>query len=136
MLNLFSRNKQLLDEDIIEWIFNCYAWAFEQFDKDVFANETVLVVPDNQHFPGKETTAEGMASLIFDQVKEYAGMSHWPTRLYNMENRERPIPPNQPITISGALRGKNAPAKLGQTAAQGEDIQLAMPVSSMPVSSM
>ena len=136
MLNFFTNNKQLLDEDIIEWIFNCYAWTLEQFDKDVFINETVLVIPDNQHFPGKETSAEGMASLIFDQVKEYAGMSHWPTRLYNLEHNERPIPPSQPIKISGALRGKNAQTKASQNSVQNESLQSEMPVSAMSVSAM
>jgi len=108
MLNLFNRNKPLLDEDVIEWIFDCYAWAFEQFDKDVFFNESMLVIPDNKHFPGKETTAHGMANLIFDQVKNYAGMAHWPTRLVDLAETNGQMPQQGPIKISGALRGKNA----------------------------
>jgi hypothetical protein len=114
MLNLFKRNQKLLDEEIIEWIFNCYAWAFEQFDKDVFLNETVLVIPDNKHFPGKETTAKGMASLIFDQVKSFAGMAHWPTALYDQTNANHQLSANLPIIINGELRGKNAIAQPGQ----------------------
>ena len=137
MLNLFSRPKALLDDDIIEWIFNCYAWTLEQFDKDVFYNESTLVIPDNKHFPGKETSAEGMANLIFDQVKEYAGMTHWPTRLYNVTDSNCQIPQNQQVMINGALRGKNAVVTSTKTKVKTEhESQSAMPVSSMPVSSM
>lgn len=131
MLNLFNRNKQLLDEDIIEWIFNCYTWAFEQFDKTVFFDETILVIPDNKHFSGKETTAEGMANLIFEQVKAYAAMAHWPTRLVDMsQTNEQPRPLQ--LQVSGTLRGNNAIASFSNPQA----LTNAMPVSSMPISSM
>jgi len=49
-----------------------------------------------------------MANLIFDQVKRYAGMAHWPTRLINLEQSKGEVPSNLPIVIDGALRGKNA----------------------------
>lgn len=128
MLNLFNRNKILLDEDIIEWIFKCYAWTFEQFDKDVFDNETCLVIPDNKHFPGKETSAEGMANLIFKQVKSYAGMSHWPTHLFDLESTQGQVPGDQPVQISGGLRGKKALHAL----VEKDATQSAMPQSSFP----
>jgi len=133
MLNLFNRKQLLLDEEIIEWIFNCYAWTLDQFDKDVFLNETVLVIPDNKHFPGKENSAEGMATLIFDQVKQYAGMAHWPTRLHNLAKNNCNIPPNQSIVIDGALRGKNANVQSKHSAMlQGEYSQSAPIVSGFP----
>lgn len=131
MLNLFNRKQSLLDEEIIEWIFNCYAWTLEQFDKDVFLNETVLVIPDNKHFPGKENSAEGMADLIFGQVKQFAGMSHWPTRLNNMANSSGEVPSNQPIVIDGALRGKNANVQSKQSL-QEANFESAQFVSSSP----
>ncbi|TQV87598.1 hypothetical protein [Aliikangiella coralliicola] len=137
MLNLFSQPKILLDENIIDWIFNCYAWALEQFDRDVFLNESTLVIPDNKHFPGKETSAEGMASLIFDQVKNYAGMTHWPTQLYNLAESNGQVPQSQPVVISGALRGRKAIEQSNQSpSAQSIVFQSAMPQSSMPISSM
>jgi len=128
MLNLFNRNNILLDEDIIEWIFNCYVWTFEQFDKNVFFEETTLVIPDNKHFPGKETSADGMANLIFDQVKQYAGMAHWPTRLFDQTVPNDQIPEQQPIQINGALRGKNAQASFIPDSME----QSEMPISTMP----
>lgn len=122
MLNLFNRNKTLLDEDIIQWIFNCYGWAFEQFDKNVFFNESTLVIPDNKFFPGSETSADGMANLIFDQVKKYAGMAHWPTHLYNVGDANCQIPEKQPVHINGALRGKNAISNLPQSTMPANNI--------------
>lgn len=129
MLSLFKRDKKLLDEDVINWIFNCYSWAFEQFDRKVFIEESVLVIPDNKHFPGKETTAHGMAELIFDQVKQYASMAHWPTQLIDLERTQGSIPPHMPIQISGELRGKNAVAHFTQMPA----VLTAVPISSFPV---
>lgn len=107
MLNFFSRPKISLDDSIIEWIFNCYAWALNHFDSQVFYHETILVVPDNKHFPGSESTMEGMANLIFSQVKDYAGMAHWPTRLFSQNNAGDHSSESQSIQINGSLRGKN-----------------------------
>ena len=94
MFNLFNSNKILLDEEIIEWIFSCYAWAFEQFDSRAFFAETILVIPDNKHFPGSQQSADGMANLIFDQVKKYAGMTHVPTLLKNQDEATDQVPNN------------------------------------------
>ncbi|MET1256196.1 hypothetical protein [Aliikangiella maris] len=138
MLNLFNRHKQLLDEEIIEWIFACFSWTLKEFDQDVFFNETQLVIPDNKHFPGKETTANGMANLIFEQVKNYAGMAHWPTRLFDLTVQPA-IDNSQTVFINGDLRGKNAQVKASPNAAQPNPLlngtQQAMPLSSMPMSS-
>jgi hypothetical protein len=103
MLTFFNRKQLLLDEEIIEWIFNCYAWTLEQFDKDFFVNKADLVIPDNEHFPGRENSADGMASLIFDQVKQYAGMAHWHTPLYNLINSSIVAQSNQQIANEGTF---------------------------------
>ena len=108
MLNIFKRNSLLLEENIIEWIIEAFLWNFKEFGNDVFINETILVVPDNNHFPGKETSADGMANLIFEQVKHYAGMTHWPTQLFNSQQGTPPIPSSQAVVIKGGIRGKNA----------------------------
>ena len=96
-------------------------------------NESVLVIPDNKHFPGKETSANGMASLIFDQVKQFAGMAHWPTQLINLTESNGQIPAIQPFVIDGALRGKNAKTPLNQSdILQASNSQPALFVSSFP----
>ena len=117
MLSLFNRQNPLLDEETVEWIFNCYTWAMDQFDSNVFFKETVLVIPDNTHFPGREQSVEGMANLIFDQVKKYAGMSHWPTRLIDQGAANSQVPIGFSVDMLGDLRGKDAITNIPRTVA-------------------
>lgn len=82
----FSKPANLLDETSILWMFDAFSWALENFNTVDFLNETVLVTPSNTHFPGKEKSAEGMANLILDRVKVYAGMQDWPFQLVDENN--------------------------------------------------
>lgn len=105
MLSKLLKPKALLDEATTLWLFDTFNWALRNLDASVFYDETILVTPSNQHFPGTENSAHGMANLIFRQVKEYAGLKHWPTKLITMaESRPGETPK---IEIRGALRGKN-----------------------------
>ncbi|VAX11175.1 hypothetical protein MNBD_GAMMA25-1653 [hydrothermal vent metagenome] len=103
MLNLFKKN-ETLNEDTSEWIFDSFAWALQNFDQRVFFDETILVIPSNKHFPGRVDSIEGMASLIFEQVKEYAGMKHWPCRLLD-QNQAATAAPTMKVLINGNIRG-------------------------------
>lgn len=102
MLGLF-KSRPLLDEETAHWMFDVYGWALHNFDAGVFYDETILVTPSNTHFPGRENSAQGMAELIFEKVKEYAGLGHWPCRLVNEEALTTIEPPR--VVIEGALRG-------------------------------
>ncbi len=106
MVNLLMfgllQKRQLLDDDSVQWLFESFAWALRNFDADVFYNETILVVPSNEFFPGRENSVHGMASLIFEQVKGYAGLKHWPTLL--LDHNSCMIEPPR-VEIRGALRG-------------------------------
>ena len=103
MFSKLLKPKALLDEETTLWLFDTFTWALRNLEARVFYDETILVTPSNQHFPGRETSAHGMASLIFNQVKEYAGLKHWPTKLTNMAEG---MPVKSPkIEIKGALRG-------------------------------
>ena len=104
MFSKLFKPAQLLDEASINWMFDTFAWSLRNFDADVFFNETILVTPSNEHFPGQEPSAEGMARLIFDRVKVYAGMQHWPFKLVDGHSVEE-IKPVQP-QIEGPLRGE------------------------------
>ena len=104
MFSKFFKPAQLLDETSINWMFDTFAWALRHFDADVFFNETILVTPSNEHFPGQESSAEGMAGLIFGRTKVYAGMQHWPFRLVDGHSVEE-IMPVQP-QIEGPIRGQ------------------------------
>lgn len=101
-LSLF-RSKPLLDEATTQWLFDCFGWALQQFDAQVFRDESVLVLPDDRFFPGRVNSVDGMANLIFDRVKEYAGVAHWPTRL--VDGRQCAALPAPKLVITGSMRG-------------------------------
>lgn len=104
----FLQNKPVLDEESIAWMFDCYAWALTNFDARVFKEETVLVVPTNEHFPGQEQSPTGKANLILDQVKRHAGMTHWPLQLVDEENHVLEAAPK--LLSNAALRGEGSAA--------------------------
>jgi len=99
------KSKPLLDETTVHWLFDCYAWALTQFDAQVFRDETLLVLPNDRFFPGRVGSVEGMANLIFDRVKGYAGVAHWPTRLVDGRQCSAEQPAQR--LMSGALRGSH-----------------------------
>src|SRR5210317_633290 len=103
MLSKLLKPKACLDKETTLWLFDTFAWALRNLDARVFYDETILVTPSNQHFPGTENSVHGMANLIFSQVKEHAGLKHWPTELVNMAEG-RPVE-SPKIEIKGALRG-------------------------------
>lgn len=100
------KSKPLLDDATVQWLFDCYGWALQQFDARVFRDESVLVLPNDRFFPGRVNSVEGMANLIFDKVKEYAGVKHWPTQL--VDGRQCAAQPLARLDIAGPLRGGKA----------------------------
>lgn len=98
----------VVDTDSSEWIFATFGWALQNFDADLFYADTVLVCPTNDYFPGKANSVQGMAQIIFDRVKIYAGVSHWPTLLQD-QSACRNIE-SQQVQIHGALRGSKGVA--------------------------
>jgi hypothetical protein len=112
----FSGKQDLVVEADAHWLFDAFAWSLAHFGRDVFFDETVLVVPDNAHFPGRVDNAAGMAELIFDHVRRYAGMQHWPLRLADPDSCAVKVPPT--LEIRGALRGSKG---IAQTDLHGGD---------------
>ena len=107
MFGLLSK-KPLLDEVASQWLVDAYGWALRHFDAKVFFDESILVTPTNEHFPGRETSAEGMAALIFDRVQTYAGVRHWPFQIVDALNY---VPTDTPPRLNAALlvqRGAHA----------------------------
>ncbi len=70
----FNRQPELLDNDSVVWMFDVFDWAFANFGNYTLPGDKVLIFPSNDHFPGRETSVEGMAALIFSQVKDYLGI--------------------------------------------------------------
>ncbi len=104
VLSLFKK-QPLLEKEIIDLLFNTFAWSLKNFGTDTFYNESILVTPSDQHFPGRESSVEGMATLILDRVKGYAGVPHWPTRLIN-QHHYNTGPATEP-NIQQALESSN-----------------------------
>ncbi len=77
----FIKTAPVLDEESVQWLFDVYEWALESFDAQLFFKRSILVIPSNRYFPGTAASAEEMAQIIFDKVREYAGLKHWPCRL-------------------------------------------------------
>lgn len=97
----FLKTPPVLDEESIQWQFEVYEWALRSFDADIFFNQSLLVEPSNKFFPGNADNIEDMAQLIFDKVKEYAALKHWPCRLST--DQSCATQPSR-VVISGALR--------------------------------
>jgi len=102
MFGLFNREPPL-DEASVEWLFDIYGWSLRNFGAELFFDETLLVLPTNRYFPGSESSVQGMAALILKQVKHYANLSHWPTRVVD-QNQCALEQPAQ-LAIKGAIRG-------------------------------
>lgn len=97
----FLKTQPVLDEESVQWQFELYNWALQNFDADIFFNQSVLVEPSNKFFPGHADSSEEMAQLIFDKVRQYAGLKHWPCRLTT--DQSCAVQPPR-IVVSGALR--------------------------------
>jgi hypothetical protein len=81
----FNKQKTLLDEESALWMFDVFDWALRNIGSQKFQQEVKLVLPNNECFPGRVESAEGMAALIFSQVQHYAGISSLPCELENEE---------------------------------------------------
>jgi len=107
LLQLFSK-KPVLDEQSIDWLFDTFAWALRNFDAALFRDHTVLVQPSDRFFPGRVDSVAGMAALICDRVKEYAGLSHWPTRL--LDGRQCQLEATPQLLLQGPARSPSGVA--------------------------
>ncbi len=101
MFGLFN-SKPVLDEASAQWLFDAFEWALKEFDAELFRTHTVLVEPSNRFFPGRVDSVDGMANLIFDRVKGYAGVSHWPTLV--MAEHACPAIERPAVEIAAPLR--------------------------------
>ena len=96
----------LLDEAYAGWMLDVYAWALRNFDPIMFRDETFLVTPSNRHFPGRASSPEEMATLIYDRVVAYAGMEHWPLKLLPPDSCV--LEPASEVRVVAGARGSRA----------------------------
>ena len=110
MFGLFNQ-KPPLDPASSQWLRDHFAWALDNFGKELFFRHTVLVQPNNTFFPGRADSVQDMAQLVFDQVKKYAGVTHWPTELLHHEACA--LSQTGEVEIQGALRGPEGVVPVG-----------------------
>jgi hypothetical protein len=109
MIKLFEK-KPILDESTIQWMMDCYAWSFRNLGAPIFFNETRLVFPNNDYFPGQEDTPEAKSQLILEQVKKHAAMERWPVSMVDEDTYlESSYVANAPkLLVEGGVRGSSA----------------------------
>lgn len=116
LFDLF-KSKPALDEQSVQWLIDVYAWALENFDAELFFQETQLVLPSNDFFPGRATSPDEMAEIIFTRVKHYAHLSHWPCQLLEQHQCQLNYKPQLvlegPIRLSHQAAEQQAPVDLG-----------------------
>ncbi|MDM8545793.1 hypothetical protein QUF61_04825 [Candidatus Venteria ishoeyi] len=106
LFNWFDK-APLLEEASTQWLLQSFSWCRDHFDADFFYQQTPLVIPSNQFFPGRADSVHGMAELIFERVKTYAGMAHWPFEL--LEPGQCALDAPLQIQIEDPLRGTDLP---------------------------
>ena len=81
------------------------------FDAKYFRDQTPLIAPTNDYFPGRADSVQGMAEIIFHATAGYAGMGHWPLRLMPPEAGIPIAPPRLalPQPLRGAPGGSAGP---------------------------
>ena len=80
LAKLFSP-KKIIDENTQNWILDTFAWAIENFDINILKEDTRLVLPNNEFYPGRVSSIDEMAQAMFNNTKSYAGMQKWPIQL-------------------------------------------------------
>jgi len=93
MWNIFKRKPLLSDEDFL-FQMECFKWLLRNYGGNAFYNETNLVLPTKEFFPGSADTPSEMAEMVFSHVRKHAGMEEWPCELEAQEpDPERRVAP-------------------------------------------
>jgi len=73
----------VIDEDSIEFLFDCYAWVFRTFGPEAAMEDAVVVLPNRDFFPidFDGGSATRLAQEVFTHAREHAGLDDWPVRL-------------------------------------------------------
>ena len=99
----FWHKEPVLPAETSDWLWQNFAWAMRNFDADVFYNDSILVLPTNKYFAGTMHNHDEMAQSVFENVRKYAGMSHWACQVLPQQAQCEIEQPK--VEIIGALRG-------------------------------
>lgn len=104
MLASLFKTKPAIDENTQQWIIDTFVWAMENFGDKVFSQQTELILPTNDYYPGKVSSVHEMALAIFNNTVDYAHMSSWPLMLVAPQIYQPTVMPK--IPYSGDIRGQ------------------------------
>lgn len=105
MLSSLFKTKPIIDEDSKAWIFATFVWCIEQLDGNFFKDNSELILPNNNFYPGSSSSVEEMAENIFTNTSKYTGMMSWPLRLVAADNFSPKSMPQ--LSFASALRGES-----------------------------
>jgi hypothetical protein len=106
MFSTLFKTKPVIDESSKEWIFDTFSWCIDQLDGEFFQNNSELILPNNNFYPGSSSSVEEMANTIFANTLKYTGMTTWPIKLTAAETfTQKPIPQ---LIFESRLRGETA----------------------------
>jgi hypothetical protein len=110
MLSTLFKTKPVIDKGSEAWILDSFIWCLEQLDDSFFTEQSQLILPTNEFYPGKSSSIEEMANTIFTNTSKYTGMSKWPLKLVMAKNFiQQPIPQ---LYLDSPIRGENANIKM------------------------
>ena len=109
MLSSLFKSQPCLDTATTLWILDTYQWAIEHFGKNIFIQDSQLILPTQEFFPGKVASIEEMAQSVFDKTLAFAGMKNWPIKLVSPQAyHQNPQLQQMPkLQFSGEMRGSN-----------------------------
>ena len=79
------RQKPIVDIDTASWHLENFTWLIGEFGQKAFA-QTKLVLPKPGYFQAEGKRDRDFALRIFDQVRNYCGMSEWEVDLVTDDN--------------------------------------------------
>lgn len=85
MLSGLFKSTPVIDQSSKAWIFDSFVWCVENLDSEYFAQQSQLILPSNDFYPGSVDSVEKMAEKIFSNTIDYAGLSAWPLKLVSSE---------------------------------------------------
>ncbi len=106
MFSTFFKTKPIIDETSKAWIFDTFAWCIDQLDGDFFYQNSELILPNNNFYPGSVNSVEEMADTIFTNTTKYSGLTKWPLKLVASDNFIQKAMP--PLKFQTRLRGETA----------------------------
>ncbi len=75
------RSSPPVEDHVIDWIFETYAWLLGEFGGMAEHVGTRLILPTPDFFPVDELEGRELAEELFLWTKQHAGMIDWPCRL-------------------------------------------------------